>query len=141
MSSKVMHPYWPKFFPSSILDGNNFIRTLYHHDTSEIRCAVLELFIEMLDGSKSYLQMADESASSSSFVSLSSRLTQMSRTLHEILFKLSKNETDLCVQNLAFKCLQVLIQNSNYDKTKELPEIFFSGYKKTILNRKYWFLV
>ncbi|CAO3627309.1 unnamed protein product [Mucor fragilis] len=157
---KALYPHWQKFLPDtfSIFLNNNAIHgelppllksdnqpyslftILLYDPMVTVRTAACNTLVSILDGSKQYLSIAQESdKSKSSFTSLSENLGSIIRDVHQgLIYGLGK-EQSTHVLTLMMHATTVLVENCSYERLSKshLPRIYHAiadHWKEQILH-------
>ncbi|CEP10827.1 hypothetical protein [Parasitella parasitica] len=144
---KALYPHWHKFLPdtfSIFLDNNackgelppllksdnqpySLFTILLYDPMVTVRTAVCNTLVSMLDGSKQYISLAQESErKKSSFTSLSENLGSIIRDLHQGLIYALRKEQSNPVLTLIMHVITTLVENCSYEKLSKshLPELY-----------------
>ncbi|EPB90414.1 hypothetical protein HMPREF1544_02780 [Mucor circinelloides 1006PhL] len=146
---KALYPHWQKFMPdtfSIFLDNNAFngelppllksdnqpyslFTILLYDPMVTVRTAVCNTLVSILDGSKQYLSIAQESdKNKSSFTSLSENLGSIVRDVHQgLIYGLAKEQSKQ-VLTLMMHIATVLVENCSYERLSKshLPSIYYA---------------
>ncbi|KAJ3017651.1 HEAT repeat-containing protein 6 [Thoreauomyces humboldtii] len=118
--AKLVFPYWFRFLPDPIEGpaAPSLITVMRESDSPKVRhgaCAAISTF---LDGSKQYLSVAEDSQQKSSFTTLSGKLAEQLKEIHQKLIQAVQEETWPVLLAQEIKCLSCLIRNCTYDRLR-----------------------
>ncbi|KAJ3274765.1 HEAT repeat-containing protein 6, partial [Borealophlyctis nickersoniae] len=116
---KQLYPYWDKFLPDipSMQPAPSLISVMRHHELPNVRLAACASLTAFLDGSKQYLAVADDSAGSKgSFTSLSQKVAEQLREVHQGLIQAVALETQPVLLAQEIRCLSILVKNCSYER-------------------------
>ncbi|KAJ3171562.1 HEAT repeat-containing protein 6 [Geranomyces variabilis] len=118
--AKLVFPYWFRFLPDPVAGPAHpsLISVMRDSDSPKVRHGACAALMSFLDGAKQYLSVAEDSATrhTTSFTSLSAKLAEQLREIHEGVLNAVKEETWPLLLAQELKCLTVLVKNCTYDR-------------------------
>ncbi|XP_023237613.1 HEAT repeat-containing protein 6-like [Centruroides sculpturatus] len=118
---KTMFGYWLSFLPdspsASIPQPQTILLSILKDPSPQVRAAAISVLTDLLEGSKQFLMVADESVVvRTAFIPLSTTLGVLVRELHRclLLALLAENSSFILIQLL--KCYATLINNVPYHR-------------------------
>ncbi|KAI8905299.1 armadillo-type protein [Powellomyces hirtus] len=119
--AKLLFPYWFRFLPDPVEGPSSpsLISVMRDSDSPKVRHGACAALMAFLDGSKQYLSVAEDSSTTrqpTSFTSLSAKLAEQLREIHEGLITAVKEETWPLLLAQELRCLTVLVKNCTYDR-------------------------
>ncbi|KNC98329.1 uncharacterized protein SPPG_09399 [Spizellomyces punctatus DAOM BR117] len=118
--AKLVYPYWFRFLPDPVEGPSapSLISVMRDSESPKVRHAACAALMAFLEGSKQYLSVAEDSTIKTAFTSLSQKLAEQLREIHQGLLKAVKEETQPLLLTQELKCLGVLIKNCTYDRLR-----------------------
>ncbi|KAI8820256.1 armadillo-type protein [Fimicolochytrium jonesii] len=120
--TKQVFPYWFRFLPDPVEGPHapSLISVMRDSESPKIRHAACAALMAFLDGSRTYLSVAEDSADNrnAAFISLSVKLAEQLREIHTGLLKCVREESWPLLVTQEMKCLAVLIRNCPYDRLR-----------------------
>ncbi|KAJ3037848.1 HEAT repeat-containing protein 6 [Rhizophlyctis rosea] len=124
---KLLYPYWNKFLPDipSAHPAPSLISVMRHHELPKVRLAACAALAALLDGSKQYLSVADDSGPKVAFTTLSQKVAGQLNDVHQGLIQAVDVEVQPVLLAQEIRCLSTLVRNCTYDRLSQdfRPEI------------------
>eukprot|EP01114_Cavostelium_apophysatum_P019226 TRINITY_DN6139_c0_g1_i1.p1 TRINITY_DN6139_c0_g1~~TRINITY_DN6139_c0_g1_i1.p1 ORF type:complete len:1037 (+),score=195.16 TRINITY_DN6139_c0_g1_i1:31-3111(+) len=116
-SPKTFYPYWSVFIPSSPHPLNPSLFSVILHDpVSRVRGVGASTLSSILEPSKNYLLVANDSSKTGSFIPISHTVGAMIREIHNGLMAAMDSESHVPTLNQIIKCTTVLVNSTPYDR-------------------------
>ncbi|XP_076364390.1 HEAT repeat-containing protein 6-like [Tachypleus tridentatus] len=122
VGKRTIFGFWLSFLPDSpsvacVPQNQTVLTSILKDPSPQVRAEALAFLTELLEGSKPFLSLAEESSSPrTAFTSLSATLASVVRELHRclLLALVAERIAFLIVQ--LFKCLTTLVLNASYQR-------------------------
>jgi len=110
---------WSDFIPDSPLPRPSLFSIMKDSPAPKLRSAAAAAFSAMIDGSKQYLAMADDSGVTGTFLSLSQKVGNFVIVIHSELYATLATETDPSNISQLVKVFGILAANCPYGRLKK----------------------
>ncbi|KAJ3149132.1 HEAT repeat-containing protein 6 [Geranomyces michiganensis] len=118
--AKLVFPYWFRFLPDPVAGPAqpSLISVMRDSDSPKVRHGACAALMAFLDGAKQYLSVAEDSGTrlATSFTSLSVKLAEQLREIHDGVLNAVKEETWPLLLTQELKCLTILVKNCTYER-------------------------